>query len=68
MKSTRETPTSVGSIFAKYLNCSSEYNLCMKSRSEEDVLTAQVKTEAEINSNLTIGNFIYGAEVWEPCY
>ena len=38
----------------------------MKSRSEEDVLTAQVKAEAEINSNLTIGNFIYGAEVWNP--
>lgn len=61
-----ETPISVGSIFAKYLNCSSEDKKCMRRRSEEDVVAAQVKTETEIYSNLTLENFLYGAEIWNP--
>ena len=60
-----EFSSSVGEVFAKYLNCSVRDGFCMRTRSAEEILDAQIKTSKEINNLIDIIQSL-SSEVWGP--
>ena len=68
-KTDGEMASTVGTVFAEYLNCSPNDVVCLRSRSAEDILDAGIKTEKDVQdsifSNVSLEN-LSQLEVWTP--
>lgn len=68
-KTDDEMASTVGTVFAEYLNCSPNDVVCLRSRSAEDILDAGIKTEKDVQvsiaAHLTLENYSH-LEVWTP--
>ncbi|XP_072015924.1 cAMP-regulated D2 protein-like [Amphiura filiformis] len=61
-----QSSASAGDVFAKYVNCSVKDGLCMRTRSAEEILEAQRKTEQEITQDIDLATMLVTGEVWSP--